>query len=145
MRLTAELLGRIAAALEPLDSVRVAWLFGSQIRGTATERSDLDLAVALSPGLDDVSREGARRAIVAALTDAVGSLGERTDVVDVDRSGGGVSFRAIREGRRIVCRSESERVAAEVRIARRYDDEAPRRALYREAARRHAGVGSGRP
>lgn len=141
----AELLRGIAEALEPLDSVRVAWLFGSRVRGTATERSDLDLAVALGLGLDDVGRERVRRAIVGALTDALGALGERTDVVDIDRADGGVAFRALREGRRVLSRSESDRVAAEVRIARRYDDEAPRRALYREAARRHAGVGGGRP
>lgn len=62
MRLTADFLGRIAAALEPLDSVRLAWLFGSQVRGTATPRSDRDLAVAFARGLDDASRERVRHA-----------------------------------------------------------------------------------
>jgi predicted nucleotidyltransferase len=135
-----DLVQRVAAALAPLDTVLVAWIFGSRIAGTATERSDLDLAVSLARHLDDDDRERARRRIVASLTDALGMLGERTDVVDIDRASSSVAFRAIREGRRVVCRSESDRVAAEVRVARRYDDEAPRRALYREAARRHAGV-----
>lgn len=145
MPLPAELLRLIAAALEPLGSVRVAWLFGSHVRGTATERSDLDLAVALAIGLDDVARERTRRRIIAALTDALGRLGERTDVVDVDRAASGVAFRALREGQRVLSRSESDRVGAEVRIMRRYHDEAPRRALYREAARTHAGGAGGRP
>lgn len=128
----------MAAALEPLDAVRVAWLFGSQATGRAGARSDLDVAVVHPRELDDVGREHVRRQIVAALTDALGRLGERADVVDVDRTNSAVAFRAIRDGRRLLARTESERVAAEVRVMRRYDDEAPRRALFREAARRHA-------
>ena len=122
-----DLVQRVAAALAPLDTVLVAWIFGSRIAGTATERSDLDVAVSLARHLDDDDRERARRRIVASLTDALGMLGERTDVVDIDRASSSVAFRAIREGRRLVCRSESDRVAAEVRVARRYDDEAEAR------------------
>jgi hypothetical protein len=86
-----------------------------------------------------------RRRIVTALTDAMGPIGERTDVVDVDRSNSSVAFRAIRDGRRALTRAEAERVAAQVRISRRYDDDAPKRALYRDAARQHAGTHGGRP
>jgi predicted nucleotidyltransferase len=133
-----DLLRRAAAALEPLDVVRVAWLFGSQATGRAGARSDLDVAVVHRRDLDDPAREQARRQIVAALTDALGRLGERADVVDIDRTGSAVAFRAIRDGRRLVARTESERVAAEVRVMRRYDDDAPRRALFRKAAQHHA-------
>jgi predicted nucleotidyltransferase len=122
----------------------VAWVFGSRVQGTATDRSDLDVAVVFPHDLDDPAREGARRRIVAALTDAMGGVGERADVVDVDRASSSVAFRAIREGRRALARTEGERVAAEVRIARRYDDDAPRRELYRKAAREHAGAHGGR-
>ena len=139
-----ELTRRVAEALAPLDAVRVAWVFGSRVAGTATDRSDLDVAVALPRELDGARREQVRRAIVRALTDALGAIGERADVVDLDRTSGSVAFRAITEGRRAVSRSESERVAVEVRIARRYDDEAPRRELYRRAARTHAGAEIGR-
>jgi hypothetical protein len=37
--------------------------------------------------------------------------------------------------RRVLSHSDSDRVAAEIRVARRYDGEAPRRAPYREATR----------
>jgi len=133
-----DLTRQVAAALEPLEAVRVAWLFGSQAAGTGGPRSDLDVAVVHARDLDDEGRERARRLIVAALTEALGRLGERADVVDVDRTSSAVAFRAIRDGRRVIARSESERVAAEVRIMRRYDDESPRRALFRQAALRHA-------
>ena len=139
-----ELVQRVAAALAPLEDVRVVWLFGSQVKGGVTSRSDLDLAVVFRRDADDPERERARRRIVAVMTDALGALGERTDVVDVDLTSTSVAFRAITEGRRVVARSESERVAAEVRIARRYDDDAPRRELYRRAARAHAGAAGGR-
>jgi predicted nucleotidyltransferase len=139
-----ELTQRVAEALAPLEAVRVAWVFGSRIAGTATDRSDLDVAVVFVRALDDAERERMRRSIVAALTDAMGAVGERADVVDVDRASSSVAFRAIRDGRRALARSEGERVAAEVRIARRYDDEAPKRELYRRAARVHAGAHGGR-
>jgi predicted nucleotidyltransferase len=139
-----ELMRRIASAIDPIEDVRVAWLFGSQASGGATNRSDLDLAVAMGSDLGDEAREQVRRRIVGALTDALGALGERADVVDIDRTSSGVAFRAVRDGRRVLRRSESDRVAAEVRVARRYDDDAPRRSLYREAARRHAGGTGGR-
>jgi uncharacterized protein len=139
-----ELVQQVAAALAPLEGVRVAWLFGSQVKGGATPRSDLDLAVVFARNADGPGRERARRTLVARMTDALGALGERTDVVDVDRTSSSVAFRAITERVRVVVRSESERVAAEVRVARRYDDDAPRRDLYRRAARDHAGAAGGR-
>jgi hypothetical protein len=52
--------------------VRVAWVFGSRAAGTATSRSDLDVAVVFARDLDGGARESARRRIVAALTDAMG-------------------------------------------------------------------------
>src|SRR5260370_30032486 len=115
-----DLAQRVAAALAPLDEVLVAWIFGSQLAGSATERSDLDVAVSLPRDLDDDARELVRRRIVASLTEALGKLGERADVVDIDRTSSSVAFRAIREGRRVLSRSESNRGAAEVRAARRY-------------------------
>ncbi len=133
-----ELVRRVAAALGPLEAVRVAWLFGSRVAGTSHARSDLDIAVVYARGLDDAGRERARRVIVAALTDALGAIGERADVVDVDRTSSSVAFRAIRDGRRVVVRSERERTVSEVGIMRRYDDEAPRRELFRRSAVHHA-------
>src|SRR5580658_980922 len=126
------LVQRVAAALSGVEAVRVAWVFGSQVERTAGPRSDLDLAVAYRRGLDEVEREKARRQVVAALTDSLGRLGERADVVDVERGSSAVAFKALRGGLRVLSRSEPERVEAEVRVLRRYDDVAPRRALYRK-------------
>jgi predicted nucleotidyltransferase len=131
-----ELVAAIHRALEPIEAVRVAYLFGSRARGAGRPESDLDLAVAFRPGTPDPEREAARRRIVTALAGALGAIGDRADVVDLERVDSGVAFAALRDGVRTLARSEPERVRLEAGIARRYDDEAPRRALFREAARR---------
>jgi predicted nucleotidyltransferase len=132
--LAEEIDRRLAKAIEPVGSIRVAYLFGSRARGSARPDSDLDLAVAYDWRLDDWAREQARRDVIVALGDALGALGERADVVDLDRSFSGVAFEAIARGRCVLARTEEERVEIEVRVCRRYDDEAK----YREAQRRAA-------
>jgi predicted nucleotidyltransferase len=129
-----ELAATMASALAPLDRVRVGYLFGSHATGRARQDSDLDVGVVYAPELDEEERERLRRELVALLTDALGALGERADIVDLDAASSAVAFRAISDGKRLFARTERERVAVEVRVARRYDDEAPRRALYRRAA-----------
>lgn len=129
---------RLASALAPLGQVRVAWVFGSQVTGRARPDSDLDVAVAFPRSLDAAGRFQARLEIIAALTDAVGPLGERADVVDVDESDAAVAFAALSEGALVLARSEDERIEAAVRIMRRHSDDLPRRLLFREAARRFA-------
>jgi hypothetical protein len=133
----------LAAALDPLPQVRVAWLFGSRANGRPRADSDLDVAVRYDPALDTWGRERVRREIVVALADRLGALGERADVVDVDRAPVAVAFAAIRARRCVLCRDERERVDIVARIARRHDDEAPRRALVRAAARRLAETRDG--
>ena len=135
-----ELVQQVALALAPprATAIRVAWLFGSQVAGTARPGSDLDVAVVYEREVSDRDRESVRRRIVAALTDILGSLGERTDVVDIDRVDSAVAFRAIRDGERVVLRSNEERIRAEARVMRLYDDDAPKRALFRRAALYHA-------
>ena len=130
----AGLPARIADALRPIDAVQAAWLFGSRARGDAREDSDLDVAVLYRREIDGAARERARREIVAALSDGLGSVGERADVVDLDDADSAVAFRAVTEGALVLARSEAARVRAVAFIYRRYDDEAPRRDLFRRAA-----------
>jgi predicted nucleotidyltransferase len=130
----AALSAAVGSALEPVGAVRLAYVFGSRVVGTATPTSDLDVAVWFEPTLDDMGRGRAKLEIVAALTDRLAAVGERADVVDLERAWSAVSFRAIRDGVQAVCRDERERVRVEAFVARRYDDEAPRRALFRRAA-----------
>lgn len=126
-------LAAITEALAPFPAVRVAYVFGSRLTGQARPDSDLDLAVRFERGLDVSGRLDATLSIIDALTARLGALGERTDVVDLERCDPAVAFAAI-SGARVLERDRPERIALEVRIARTYEDDAPRRELYRRAA-----------
>lgn len=128
------MLDAVRAALEPVAAVRVAYLFGSVATGKQHAASDLDLAISFTSSLDGRARHLSTLAIIAALADKLGALGERADVVDLDGASSAVAFAAI-NGCLVICRDVRERVLLETRIARRYDDEAPTRELYRRAAR----------
>lgn len=131
-----ELAARVGRALEGLACVRVAYLFGSRARGTAHEGSDLDVAIAFDPTLDERATFDAKRDVLDALAVHLGALGERADIVDLRHDGSSVAFRAIRDGVLALTRTERERVELVARIMRAYDDDAPRRALFRASALR---------
>jgi len=135
---TDSLLRAIHAALEPIAQIQVAYLFGSRARGSERRDSDLDLAVAFPRELDDAQRGRVKLLVIDALTAALGALGERADIVDLDRAGSALAFSAVARGRCAFMRNRSERVRLEARIARRFDDERPHRELMRVAAIRAA-------
>jgi predicted nucleotidyltransferase len=133
-----ELEGAVAAALQPFEEIRVAYLFGSRARGSARADSDLDIALHLGAATSDDHRATLLLSIIAALTDSLGALGERADLLELNRAGSSVAFAVIRDGKCVLCRDRRERVRLEARIARRYDDERPYRELFRGAALRIA-------
>jgi predicted nucleotidyltransferase len=133
-----EIEAAVAAALQPLHEVRVAYLFGSQSRGRARPDSDLDVALHFGSTVDVDSRGPLLLQIIAALTEKLGPLGERADLLDLDQAGTGVGFRAIRDGKCVLNRDPRDRVQLEAKIARRFDDERPYRELFRRAAKRAA-------
>lgn len=135
----------IGAALRPLALVRAAWLFGSRRSGHARPDSDLDVAVAFAPTLDGDERERLRRQIVVALSDALGVVGERADVIDLGDCDPAVGFAAVSEGLLALERDIDERCAIVSYVARRYFDDEPRRAIFRAAAVHHATSSATRP
>jgi predicted nucleotidyltransferase len=128
------LVDAVRRALAPLTDIRVAYVFGSRIKGRPRADSDLDLAVAFPRTMDEWSRELLRREVIDRLVDELGMLGESADVVELDRASSGVAFAALRDGVRVVERDREERVALESRIMRVYWDDEPRRAIFRQAA-----------
>jgi predicted nucleotidyltransferase len=129
-----EFKSKIALVFGNTGRARVAFVFGSHVRGTTWAESDLDIAVRWDWQLGDVERFEAKLDLIDVLTTALGAVGERADIVDLDRVNSAVAFRAITEGICVFARDEAERVDAIVRTCRRYDDDAPRRALFRQAA-----------
>jgi uncharacterized protein len=132
--LNAALVEGVRRATERVPWVQTAYVFGSQLSDRARRDSDLDVAVAFGSDASPAERGQAKLALIDALTRELGALGERADVVDLERAGSAVGFRAIKTGECVVARDPRRRVTLEARIARRYDDEAPKRALFRQAA-----------
>ena len=126
----------IAAALQPFSDVVTAYLFGSRAAGRARPDSDLDVAVSFTAGLDSAQRAERTLDVIAALGRELGALGERVDLLDLDldRVSSAVAYHVIRHGRRVLDRDPAARVHLEATIARRYDDDRPRRELVRQAA-----------
>src|SRR5688572_20530500 len=114
---------------------RIAIVFGSRASGRTWGESDLDVAVRWERGASDKQRLDQTLQLIAALTDRLGAIGERTDVFDIDRGSSAVAFRAIQQGRLVFAAKEAERVRCIVDVARRYDDDGPLRKLFQNAAR----------
>ena len=129
-----DLAASLREALLPLTEVRVAYLFGSRAPGGRPHAgSDLDVAVSFERGVD---RHVSEKKVYDALAAALGALGERADVLDLSQCGSAIAFKVLRDGIRLFARTEPERIALEARIMRRYDDDAPHRKLFQEAAER---------
>ena len=134
MALARDISAKITDALGKCESVRVAFVFGSTVVGGTWAQSDLDIAVRWSFDFDDAQRLHARLKLIDVLTSGLGALGEKADIVDIDRASSAVAFRAISEGVCVYSGSDAERVDAVVDICRHYDDDAPWRARFRGAA-----------
>jgi predicted nucleotidyltransferase len=80
--------------------VRLAVLFGSQVRGTATSKSDVDIAVAFEDALSAAERLEARIELTTALAKALGT--DDIDVTDLDSVRPAVGSHALETGTRLV-------------------------------------------
>src|SRR5437870_11081039 len=112
-----DLFASVREALEGLPQVRVAYVFGSRVAGRPRPGSDLDIAVSFDRRAD---RHLAEKAAYNALAAKLGALGEKADLLDLSRCGSGIAFKVLQEGRRVLSRSEPERIALEAWIMRRY-------------------------
>jgi uncharacterized protein len=108
---------------------RVAYLVGSQARGSASERSDVDVAVLLRGG----AGADERLRLVADLDEVTGAA--RVDVVVLNDAPPALGYRVLRDGRLLVSRDEQARVRHWVATVDRYLDMAPARRMLEEGLR----------
>jgi predicted nucleotidyltransferase len=80
--------------------VRLAVLFGSQVRGTATVGSDVDIAVAFEETLSAIERLDTRIELMTALAKALGT--NDVDVTDLDSVRPKVGANVLKTGTRLV-------------------------------------------
>ncbi len=127
--MTDEQLQRLRAVFSAYQDVAGVWLFGSHARGTATARSDLDLAVDPTEGTGD----GARRKKLDMLTDLVEAGFENVDLVVLDTDDPVLRFEAIGPNVLVYAAPRYDPAEAFVQALRHYDDTAPLRARMRSA------------
>ena len=102
------------------SKVVFAYLFGSQARGEAGPRSDVDIAVYLNEGLDKGERFNLRLRLMSDL-----SVVFHTDRIDLLLLRGlplSFQFRVVKEGKLIYCKDELQRIRFEFRVMCRYYD-----------------------
>ena len=102
------------------------WLFGSHANGTASARSDVDLAL-------DPAAPNARHRRLDLLADLVEAGFEDVDLVVLDRDDPVLRFEAIGPNRLVYAAAGYDPTEAFVQALRRYDDTARLRRLVREA------------
>jgi predicted nucleotidyltransferase len=122
-------LERLRAVFAAYGDVAGVWLFGSHARGTATARSDLDLAVDPAEG----TGEGARKRKLDMLTDLVVAGFEDVDLVILDADDPVLRFEAIGPNVLVYAAPRYDPAEAFVQALRQYDDTAPLRARSRAA------------
>jgi predicted nucleotidyltransferase len=131
-----------AAALERLrdaldqQGVDVAYLIGSQARGTAGPLSDLDLAIIHSPDLDSRSRLDLRLRLMADAGAALDTT--EVDIVLLNGAPPLIRHRALSEGVLLVENDPAARVGFYVRTLNDYVDTEPLRKLISD--RLHASI-----
>ncbi|MEI8033218.1 MAG: nucleotidyltransferase domain-containing protein [Chlorobiaceae bacterium] len=86
---------RIRTVLEKHPAIELAVLFGSLAKGTATFRSDLDLAVSATHPLDVNEK-------IKLIEDLAESTGRPVDLVDLRTAGEPLSGQILSNGRRIL-------------------------------------------
>ena len=102
--------------------VVAAYLFGSQARGTARARSDVDVAVLFAARLDEQTTLERQLAILVALTDLTS---REVQVTVLNRASPFFTFQVLKDGRRLYERDKAERVEFEVRAYKTYFDFQP--------------------
>jgi predicted nucleotidyltransferase len=121
-----ERLGEELGAL-PLD---LAVVFGSQVKSNSTKMSDLDLAVKFKPDLPQKEKFKIMDKITAIATNRTGF--ESIDLVDLERVGPGIGYRALKEGK-LITGSDEKATNVQARLLLQKLDFAPVKEEWREA------------
>ena len=111
------------------EPIVAAYLFGSRARGTATGRSDVDVAVLYAevpgPGLDGLSLD--------LEADIERGVGLPVQVVVLNSAPADLVHRVLRDGRLLLDRDPSRRIQFEVKARNEFFDLQPMLARYRAA------------
>ena len=130
------LMAKLRARLAQESDVLVAYLYGSQARGTSGPLSDVDIGVLLDESSDLFRRQLDLTNAVAEVTgDSV------TDVIVLNDAPVALGYRVLRDGKVILSRDERTRIRFFVGTVDRYLDMAPMRRMYADGTRHRLAEG----
>ena len=118
-----ELVGKLTLALSSRPEILEAYLFGSQARGTAQARSDVDVAVYIDPSADLNRGFGIDAEIAADLMSTLGR--DDVDVVLLNRADPVLYHRVLQDGVRLLSRDLKSTAGREGYAVSRYCDFVP--------------------
>jgi uncharacterized protein len=130
------LLCAVRRALEPLQEVRAALLFGSQASGGARPDSDIDIAVLLDAAPSTSHRKGLLFSLNTALAQELRS--DRLDVVILNDAPVKLAFRALQHGQVAFQRDETTLHRFRVGTYSRHADYEPVERFFRATTKARA-------
>lgn len=110
--------------------IKFAYLFGSQAKGTAYEKSDYDVAVLFKKEPKDPL---ALKEITFLSIELEKFFPTEVDVVCLNTASPLLKYEVVSHGKPIYCQNEEERINFEVTAIKEYIDDEPIRNLYNEA------------
>ena len=129
----------VVSVLEARREVQAAYIFGSLAMGQSRSHSDVDIAVLVS---DRVMRRDPFQYRLQLMADLSGVLKRNdVDLILLNEAPPLLAHRVIKNGKLILERSPSARVAFQVRTVNRYLDTQPMRNLYLTYLKKHAREG----
>lgn len=103
--------------------VVVVWLYGSQATGTASEHSDIDLAVAYTSYVPDPVQRRIRPELTALdWTRSLGLSEGEVSVVDIRQAPIPLAFSVLEHGKVLLSKDEGRRMFEEQRIMSMWED-----------------------
>lgn len=111
---------RIRSVLEDADSVRFAYLFGSEALGRAGATSDIDIGVFLDPALSNEDRFDLRLRLIAKLVPAVAP--KPVDLIVLNNAPPALAFSVLSTGQLLFCREPLLRFDFAWKSLARYHD-----------------------
>jgi predicted nucleotidyltransferase len=105
------------------SEVVVVWLYGSHADGTASDHSDVDLAVAYASYVADPVRRRLRPELTALdWVQALGLSERELSVVDIRQAPIPLAFSVIEQGRVLLSKDDGRRMFEEQRIMSMWED-----------------------
>ena len=136
MKLSNDIKAELTRFLSSRPDILVAYLFGSQARGTQSPMSDIDIGLLVDKDRTDDSGYGYRAGVTTDIMSVV-----KTDAVDVVLLNDApplLAHRAVRDGIVLHSKDEAARIAFEVRTLNRYIDTKPLRRIQTMYLKRRA-------